>query len=58
MQESSESLMMIKTTARCYQGLQKRIKDLHNYAVPEIVAVSIMKGLPDYLDWIKESVRK
>jgi periplasmic divalent cation tolerance protein len=57
-QENSESLMMIKTTARCYQGLQKRIKGLHSYAVPEIVAISITKGLPDYLDWIRNSVRK
>ncbi|HEX7762018.1 MAG TPA: divalent-cation tolerance protein CutA [Cellvibrio sp.] len=58
MQESSESLMMIKTTARGYQSLQKRIKALHSYAVPEIVAISITKGLPGYLDWIRKSVRK
>lgn len=57
-QESAESLMMIKTTARCYERLQKRIKGLHSYAVPEIVAVSITKGLPDYLDWVRSSVRK
>lgn len=57
-QENSESLMMIKTTARRYQGLQERIKALHSYAVPEIVAISITKGLPDYLDWIRKSVRK
>lgn len=58
MQESSESLIMIKTTGRCYAELQKRIKDLHSYIVPEIVAISITKGLPGYLEWIRKSVRK
>lgn len=57
-QESSESLMLIKTTSRCYLRLQKRIRDLHSYAVPEIVGISIKKGLPDYLGWIRKSVRK
>lgn len=57
-QESAESLLIIKTTLRRYQDLQRRIKSLHSYTVPEVVAISISQGLPAYLAWIRKSVHK
>ncbi|MGE3154762.1 MAG: divalent-cation tolerance protein CutA [Nitrospiraceae bacterium] len=57
-EESAESLLIIKTTRRRYQDLQKRIKSLHSYTVPEVIAISIVQGLPDYLAWIRKSVHK
>ena len=54
-EESSECLMLIKTSSRCYQELERRIKQLHSYEVPEIVAATLTNGSADYLKWIAES---
>ena len=52
----SELLLIIKTTAAVYPQLQNRIRALHPYELPEIIAVSIDQGQPDYLAWITASL--
>jgi periplasmic divalent cation tolerance protein len=54
MENSSEYLLIIKTTASRYKALEKRLVELHPYELPEIIAVSVRSGLSDYLDWIEE----
>lgn len=51
-----ETLILIKTTAACYASLQQEIKKWHSYDVPEIIAVPIKKGHPDYLRWLTRSI--
>jgi periplasmic divalent cation tolerance protein len=51
-----ELLLIIKTTVGVYTRLQDRIHALHPYELPEIIAVSIDRGLPDYLSWITTSL--
>ena len=51
-----ELLLIIKTTMGVYTRLQDRIHALHPYELPEIIAVSIDRGLPDYLAWITTSL--
>jgi periplasmic divalent cation tolerance protein len=51
----SESLLLMKTRLECFDDLAKRVKELHPYEVPEIIAMPIMVGNPDYLDWIKQA---
>jgi len=51
-----ELLLIIKTTPGVYTRLQDRIHALHPYELPEIIAVSIDRGLPDYLAWITTSL--
>jgi periplasmic divalent cation tolerance protein len=46
--------VLIKTRAARYDELQAAIRELHPYELPEIVAVPIVRGLPDYLDWVAE----
>jgi periplasmic divalent cation tolerance protein len=53
--QESESLLLMKTRAECFERLSKRVKELHSYEVPEVIAVPIMVGNPDYLDWIRQS---
>lgn len=55
-EDSRECLMLIKTSARYYAKLEKRVKQLHSYEVPEIVAASLTEGSADYLKWINESL--
>ena len=55
-EQSEESLLFIKTTQDKYTALQKCIVNEHPYELPEVIAVPISKGLPDYLAWISSSI--
>ncbi len=56
--EEHECLMILKSRADLFDELAAAIKDLHSYSVPEIIAVPIQRGWPDYLRWIHEVTRK
>lgn len=49
---SQEHLLLIKAMAADYEAIEETILELHPYELPEIIAVSISAGLPDYLDWL------
>jgi len=51
---SEEILLLIKSSNKQYPELERIIVSLHPYAVPEIIAVSVDRGLPDYLHWVKQ----
>jgi periplasmic divalent cation tolerance protein len=55
LEENQEILMIIKTSLKCYDQLEKQIKMLHSYSVPEIICININQGSEAYLDWIYES---
>jgi len=49
----TEVLLMIKARAADYPLLETRIRALHPYELPEIIAVPLSAGLPAYLDWVQ-----
>lgn len=51
----SELLLLMKTTPERFEALSRRVKELHSYQVPEIIAVPVVAGSPDYLAWVRES---
>lgn len=51
-----EVLLVIKTTRVALDGLTSSVRDLHPYDVPEIIAVPVTAGFPEYLEWVGESV--
>jgi len=51
----SESLLLMKTVLSRFDDLARRVKELHPYEVPEIIAMPIMVGNPDYLNWIEQA---
>jgi len=53
-----ESLLFIKTTSKLYDKLEKTIKENHPYKTPEIIALPIIKGSSDYLEWIRENCKE
>jgi len=53
-ERSIEAFMIIKTQIDAFPELVTRIKELHSYDVPEIIALPIMGGNPAYLKWIDE----
>lgn len=54
-QEETEVMLVAKTTAAAYPALEQRLRAEHPYELPEIVAVDITHGLPDFLQWIDEA---
>lgn len=54
-EEAEEVTLLIKTSAARYAALEEAIRAYHPYELPEIVAVRIEKGLPDYLAWVAAS---
>ena len=51
-EEAAEVPVLIKTTAGRYAELESVLRALHPYELPEIIAVPVVHGLPDYLDWV------
>lgn len=49
---ADEFLLLIKAHQDAYSALESLIKQHHPYQLPEIIAVAIERGLPDYLNWI------
>jgi periplasmic divalent cation tolerance protein len=53
---SDEILCLMKSTRGRFVQLQERVKAMHSYSVPEIVAVEIEDAYQPYLDWIDQNV--
>ena len=54
---ADEWLCLIKTRAILYNKVETAIKKLHSYETPEIIAVTIVKGSKQYLNWIDHELR-
>lgn len=50
-----ESLLILKTREALFPRLEERVKALHSYSVPEIIALPLVAGSPAYLSWIEAS---
>jgi periplasmic divalent cation tolerance protein len=53
-EDESEVLMVVKTRKSLFDKLMKRVKELHGYSVPEIIALPVIEGSQDYLKWLGE----
>ncbi len=54
--EAGEVLMIMKTKQEHFSEIVKIVKSLHSYDTPEIIALPIIEGSEDYLNWIEASV--
>jgi periplasmic divalent cation tolerance protein len=54
-EKARELLLLIKTTSRRLGGLEREVKRLHSYEVPEFFALPIVAGSKAYLDWLDEN---
>ena len=53
---ASEWQCLAKTRRDLFDRVAVRIRQLHAYETPEIIAVPVELGLPEYLDWLQEQV--
>jgi periplasmic divalent cation tolerance protein len=56
LQDEAEILLIIKTTAARLDELQARLKSLHPYELPELLAIAVAGGNERYLDWVRMGV--
>jgi len=53
-EDEPEVLMIAKTRKPLLDAFMKKVKELHSYTVPEIIALPIIGGSEDYLKWLRE----
>lgn len=58
LETAREHLLLIKTTTARLAQLEREVKRLHTYEVPEFVALPITEGSADYLSWLSDCVAK
>ena len=54
--DEGELLLLIKTIAGQFEAVRTRIRQLHPYQVPEVIALPLTAGDPDYMRWLIEQV--
>jgi periplasmic divalent cation tolerance protein len=52
LEETPEALVILKTQQRCWEELRSTVERLHPYEMPELLALPVDAGLPDYLAWV------
>jgi len=55
---TKEWLCFIKSKKALYKKLEKAIKEIHPYETPEIIAMPIVSGSRDYLEWLSNELKK
>ncbi len=56
--KSAESLIIMKTTKSNLRKIDRTVKKMHSYEVPEIAALPLEWMSGDYLKWLKDSVKR
>lgn len=55
---ADEVLLLLKTLPDHYPRLQARLRELHPYELPGLLAVETAFGLPEYLRWVADETRR
>lgn len=56
-QDESEALLIAKSRQPLLERIIARVKALHSYSVPEVIALPIIGGSSEYLSWLRESAQ-
>lgn len=54
-EDEREYLLLIKTRATLYMKVESRVRELHSYEVPEVLALTADRGSPPYIQWLLDS---
>jgi len=57
-QEDTEHLMVVKARRADVEALAARVRALHPYDVPEVIALDVVAGSAPYLDWVRSSTER
>ena len=56
--QSKEVLLIVKSKKILFSKIVKAVREVHSYSVPEIIALPVVAGFKNYLEWINNSVQK
>ncbi len=56
-ERAREVLLVIKTRRVLFERLKRRVRELHSYTVPEIIALQVRAGNREYLAWLEKETR-
>lgn len=56
-EKAEEHMLIMKSRLDLFERLSEKVKALHSYEVPEIIALPIIKGSKSYLEWLNNSLR-
>lgn len=56
-QSEAEVVLIIKTTEERLEALKARVKQLHPYELPELIAIPVCAGAETYLAWVRDNVK-
>jgi periplasmic divalent cation tolerance protein len=57
-ERAHECLVVMKSRVDLFEALAARVRGLHSYEVPEVLALPIVAGSMSYLDWLDNSLKK
>ena len=55
--KAQEHLILMKTRKDLFSKLSEKVKSLHSYQVPEIIAIPIVEGFKPYMEWLESSLK-
>ena len=56
--DEKEWILIIKSQKKRFEELERKVKSLHSYSVPEIISLPIAEGSSSYLNWLEEMTVK
>ncbi len=56
-EKSKEALLLLKTKKAQVKKIIKRVRELHSYENPAIVAIPILAGSREYLAWVGQEIK-
>jgi periplasmic divalent cation tolerance protein len=56
-ENANEIPLLIKTTRSAYPRLEAVLRKMHPYELPEIIALPVTAGLPEYLNWVDQETQ-
>ena len=56
--EEHEWLLVAKTVSQAFERVATAVKSMHSYSVPEVIALPIQHGLPEYLSWVRDVTKQ
>jgi len=56
-EKTEEFILLIKTSEELKNSVEKRIKEIHPYELPELLVIPILDGSKEYLNWLKCNIK-
>ena len=56
-ESSAEQLLLIKSSAALFSAVAEAVRQVHSYQVPELLALPVLDGSSDYLNWLRSNLR-